>query len=61
VIGTSLVVYPAAGLVDYIPKNIPVFVVDPGKPTISGRNVFFIEEKAVNGVKLLREKLNKLK
>jgi NAD-dependent deacetylase len=60
IVGTSLVVYPAASLVDYAPADIPVFVIDPGKPTISHRKVFFIEEKAGKGVKLLQEKLNEL-
>lgn len=32
VVGTSLQVYPAAGLVDYTPYDIPVFVVDKRKP-----------------------------
>lgn len=34
VIGTSLVVYPAAGLVDYTPGGIPKFVVDPSTPEL---------------------------
>ncbi|MDR3129910.1 MAG: NAD-dependent deacylase, partial [Tannerellaceae bacterium] len=29
VVGTSLAVYPAAGLLHYAPANIPVFVIDP--------------------------------
>ena len=59
VIGTSLVVYPAAGLVDFAPVGCPVFVIDPAKPTISRENVFFIQEKAGVGVKLLQQKLKK--
>ncbi|REL33523.1 NAD-dependent deacylase [Rhodohalobacter sp. SW132] len=34
VIGTSLVVYPAAGLVDFAPAGIPKFVVDPTTPDL---------------------------
>jgi len=34
VVGTSLVVYPAAGLVDYVPYDTPVFVVDPKPVTM---------------------------
>ena len=60
VIGTSLVVYPAAGLVNYTKSNTPVFVIDPGRPTLSRSNVIYIEEKASAGVKLLREKLTEL-
>lgn len=33
VIGTSLEVYPAAGLVNYAPKDIPIFVIDPSEVT----------------------------
>lgn len=32
VVGTSLVVYPAAGLVDVAPRNTPVYIVDPNLP-----------------------------
>ena len=40
VIGTSLVVYPAAGLVDYVPVNVPVYLVDPNDiPVPTNRQV----------------------
>jgi NAD-dependent deacetylase len=32
VAGTSLVVYPAAGLLDYAPENSSIYLVDPKKP-----------------------------
>ncbi|MEX2574365.1 MAG: Sir2 family NAD-dependent protein deacetylase [Balneolaceae bacterium] len=32
VIGTSLVVYPAAGLIDYVPAGIPRYLIDPSEP-----------------------------
>jgi NAD-dependent deacetylase len=31
VIGTSLVVYPAAGLLEYVPATTPIWVIDPGE------------------------------
>lgn len=34
VVGTSLVVYPAAGLVDYVPDKVPKFVIDPKVPDV---------------------------
>ncbi|WP_440998405.1 SIR2 family NAD-dependent protein deacylase [Fodinibius sp. SL11] len=34
VIGTSLVVYPAAGLVDLVDQNIPKFIIDPATPEL---------------------------
>lgn len=58
VIGTSLVVYPAAGLVHYTDFTVPKYVIDPNKPTISNmQNVEYITEKASIGVKNLVEKL----
>lgn len=58
VVGTSLVVYPAAGLVHYTDYTVPKYVVDPNKPTISNiQNVEYITEKASVGVKMLVDKL----
>ena len=58
VIGTSLNVYPAAGLVDYVPRSIPLFLVDPNEvPQPSGRKVTVIREKASVGVEILSQKL----
>jgi len=55
VIGSSLVVYPAAGLVHYVPENCPVFVIDPIVPDIPGfRNVEFIKKKAGEGIEVLK-------
>jgi NAD-dependent deacetylase len=61
VIGTSLVVYPAAGLVNYAPYQIPKFIVDKSIPyTPSLYNLTEIEKPATEGVKelqrILREK-----
>lgn len=55
VIGTSLAVYPAAGLVGYAPHGIPVWVIDPGDPAVGGRKVTFIREKATEGVRQLKK------
>jgi NAD-dependent deacetylase len=57
VIGTSLNVYPAAGLINYAPKGIPIFVIDPERPSVQVRNVTFIQEKAGKGIEILKEKL----
>jgi NAD-dependent deacetylase len=58
VIGTSMVVYPAAGLIDYVPKDTPVFLLDPNDVTIPVfRHVHFIREKAAAGMPILREKI----
>jgi NAD-dependent deacetylase len=51
VVGTSLVVYPAAGLVDFVPDEVPVFVVDPNLPDMRRRpNLHSYEEKASTGM-----------
>jgi NAD-dependent deacetylase len=52
VIGTSLVVYPAAGLVNYAPPNIPTFIIDRRIPYhISLKNITRIEKPATEGIK----------
>ncbi|MDX5420970.1 MAG: NAD-dependent deacylase [Hymenobacteraceae bacterium] len=61
VVGTSLLVYPAAGLVDMVSGDVPVFVIDPKLPSMRQRhNLHLFEEKASTGMQkvaqLLREK-----
>lgn len=58
VVGTSLNVYPAAGLVNYVGKGVPVFVVDPARPLLGNNsNVTYITEKASTGLMKLKEML----
>lgn len=57
VIGTSLVVYPAAGLVDLVPEPIPRFVVDPSEPEIDLSGWEHIEKRAAEGTPELVERL----
>ncbi len=60
VIGTSLNVYPAAGLVDYVPYDKPIYLIDPLDVNIPvSRKVTVIKDKAVTGVKKLIEILTK--
>jgi NAD-dependent deacetylase len=62
VIGTSMVVYPAAGLIDYIPRETPVFLIDPNDINSSlYRRFELIKEKASVGVGILKERLLNLK
>lgn len=59
IIGTSLNVYPAAGLIDYIPDNTPVFVIDPNQPNVqSKQNITYIRESASVGMAKLFELLH---
>lgn len=55
VIGTSLNVYPAAGLLDYAPKGCPIYVVDPNEVNLWRRDVTVIKEKASIGVPKMLE------
>jgi NAD-dependent deacetylase len=50
VVGTSLVVYPAAGLINYAPYGIPKFIVDKNIPYSSLYNVTAIEKPATEGI-----------
>jgi NAD-dependent deacetylase len=60
VVGTSLVVYPAAGLVNYAPYEIPKFIVDKKIPyTSSLHNLSTIEKTATEGVNELKHLLKK--
>lgn len=59
VIGTSLNVYPAAGLVNYTKSGTPIYLIDPERPSVFIRNITFIQEKASKGVEILKEQLMK--
>lgn len=62
VIGSSLVVYPAAGLLQYAPHEIPKFVLDKKIPfTGNVNNLITIENTATEGVEELRKYLKYLK
>lgn len=61
VIGTSLAVYPAAGLVNYAKPGANIFVVDPIRPETTVYNAVYIDEKASVGIEILKQKLEKLK
>ncbi len=59
IIGTSLNVYPAAGLVEYAPSAIPKYLIDPNpiSNNLLLENMKHISEKAVQGVVKLVEGL----
>lgn len=51
VAGTSLQVYPAAGLIHEVPDLAPVFVVDPNSPKINtGHSITYFDEPATTGM-----------
>lgn len=49
-IGSSLAVYPAAGLVNFVPRRVPKYIIDPKIPYMPSDNFIRIEEKATVGV-----------
>lgn len=59
IIGTSMQVYPAAGLINFVAPGIPIYFIDP-KPSVSKSeygNLTIIEHTAVNGLPTLVEDL----
>lgn len=62
VIGTSLNVYPAAGLIEYVPDSASLWLIDPKDVYVPGdRKVAVIKEPASKGVEVLTAKLVALK
>lgn len=59
VIGTSLNVYPAAGLINYVPAGVPVYLIDPNNVRASHEDVVYIHKGASEGVAELRRILRK--
>lgn len=59
VIGTSLNVYPAAGLINYARRGIPIYLIDPNEVRTSQSGITFIQKGASEGVAELRELLRK--
>ena len=57
-VGTSLAVYPAAGLVDFVADHVPKYVMDKRIPEVKRfRNVIPIEQPATAGIRTLFERL----
>ena len=58
VVGTSMVVYPAAGLIDYVPMETMKYVVDPKLPDMRSMPYLkMIQEKASTGMEKVRAEL----
>ena len=59
IIGTSLNVYPAAGLLYYVPEGVPVYLIDPNEVSVaSARKVTVIRKGASEGVAELKKMLS---
>jgi NAD-dependent deacetylase len=57
IVGTSLEVYPAAGFINEIDYDTPIYLIDPNKIQHVSQSVIHIQESATRGVKLLIDKL----
>jgi NAD-dependent deacetylase len=57
IIGTSMQVYPAAGLRHYVPENTPTYFIDPKPAMESKNNLIVIAENATIGMKKLMQLL----
>jgi NAD-dependent deacetylase len=61
VIGSTLNVYPAAGLIGYAPEEASLWLIDPNEVNIPvDRHVELIKENAAKGVALLSKQLNSM-
>jgi len=58
VVGTSMVVYPAASLIDYVSQEVPKYIIDPNIPDVAKQpNMKFVAEKGSIGVPLVAKEL----
>lgn len=62
IIGTSLNVYPAAGLLNYVPAGVPIYLIDPNDVNVTRHGVVVIKKRATEGMRvLIDEYLSKMK
>lgn len=58
VIGTSMNVYPAAGLISYVKPGVPIYLIDPNETALGYTSgIEFIHEGAGKGVQVLKERI----
>ena len=58
IIGSSMNVYPAAGLINYVSPGTPVYLIDPNEVALSHRGVTVIQKKAGEGMEEFKQILN---
>ena len=59
IIGTSLNVYPAAGLLNYVAKDVPIYLIDPKPVAVpSDKKIHVIQHGASQGMKELKKMLS---
>ena len=57
IIGTSLQVYPAAGLMHYAPQSAPIYYIDPKPALVSDQSVVTIAQSATEGMETFKAML----
>jgi NAD-dependent SIR2 family protein deacetylase/uncharacterized coiled-coil protein SlyX len=62
IVGTSMNVYPAAGLLSYVPYDVPVFLIDPNEVHVNDdHEITVIQKGASEGMRILADEyLSKL-
>ena len=59
VIGTSMNVYPAAGLINYVPPAAPIYIIDPNEVAVAGHSrIKVIQQRAGEGVSTLIKEIS---
>lgn len=61
IVGTSLSVYPAAGLYRYAPSDAPVYIIDPKPVGLADKRLHTIQAVATEGMKLFIKELDNIK
>lgn len=59
VVGTSMSVYPAAGLIHYIPKTCKVFIIDPNLENSYTETENYFKTSATEGMELFKQMILK--
>lgn len=58
IIGTSMQVYPAAGLINYAPYDTPIFLIDPNEVSLHNSRVTVIQKGASEGMREFVERVD---
>lgn len=59
IIGTSMQVYPAAGLINYLPINSTIYLIDPDEILITDSRIHHIQKGASEGLKIFYDLISK--
>jgi len=57
IIGTSMQVYPAASLMQYVPENTPTYFIDPKPSVVNQKDITLIQETATVGMRVFKKLL----